>query len=36
MDGSGSGGGKIFGRFTEQAHRVLNLAQQEAERCGHR
>jgi ATP-dependent Clp protease ATP-binding subunit ClpA len=36
MDGSGSGGGKIFGRFTEQAQRVLDLAQEEAERCGHR
>jgi ATP-dependent Clp protease ATP-binding subunit ClpA len=36
MDGSGSGGGKIFGRFTEQAHRVLDLAQEEAERVGHR
>jgi hypothetical protein len=36
MDGSGSGGGKIFGRFTEQAHRVLDLAQEEAERGGHR
>jgi ATP-dependent Clp protease ATP-binding subunit ClpA len=36
MDGSGSGGGKIFGRFTEQAHRVLDLAREEAERCGHR
>jgi ATP-dependent Clp protease ATP-binding subunit ClpA len=36
MDGSGSGGGKTFGRFTEQAHRVLDLAREEAERCGHR
>jgi ATP-dependent Clp protease ATP-binding subunit ClpA len=35
MDGSGSGG-KIFGRFTEQAHRVLDLARAEAERGGHR
>jgi ATP-dependent Clp protease ATP-binding subunit ClpA len=37
MDGSGSGaGGKLFGRFSEQAHRVLDLAQEEAERGGHR
>ena len=36
MDGSGSGGGKLFGRFTEQAQQVLDLAQEEAERCGHR
>jgi ATP-dependent Clp protease ATP-binding subunit ClpA len=36
MDGSGLGGGKLFGRFTEQAHRVLDLAREEAERCGHR
>ena len=36
MDGSGSGGGKVFGRFTEQAHRVLDLAREEAERAGHR
>ena len=36
MDGSGSGGGKIFGRFTEQAQRVLDLAQEEGDRCGHR
>jgi len=36
MDGSGSGGGKLFGRFTEQAQRVLDLAQEEADRCGHR
>jgi ATP-dependent Clp protease ATP-binding subunit ClpA len=35
MDGSGSGG-KIFGRFTEPAQQVLDLAQEEAERCGHR
>ena len=26
----------MFERFTEQAHRILDLAQQEAERCGHR
>jgi ATP-dependent Clp protease ATP-binding subunit ClpA len=36
MDGSRSGGGKLFGRFTEPAHRVLDLAREEAERCGHR
>ncbi len=36
MDGGGSGGGKVFGRFTEQAHRVLDLAREEAERGGHR
>jgi ATP-dependent Clp protease ATP-binding subunit ClpA len=36
MDGSGSGGGKLFGRFTDQAHRVLDLARDEAERVGHR
>jgi ATP-dependent Clp protease ATP-binding subunit ClpA len=26
----------VFERFTEQAHRVLDLAREEAERCGHR
>ncbi len=36
MDGSGSGGDKLFGRFTDQAHRVLDLAREEAERVGHR
>jgi hypothetical protein len=36
MNGSGSGGGKVFGRFTEEAHRVLDLAREEAERFGHR
>jgi ATP-dependent Clp protease ATP-binding subunit ClpA len=36
MDGFGSGGDKVFGRFTEQAHRVLDLAREEAERFGHR
>jgi ATP-dependent Clp protease ATP-binding subunit ClpA len=36
MDGSGSGGGKEFGRFTEPAHRVLDLAREEAELGGHR
>ena len=36
MDGSGTGGGKVFGRFTEPAHQVLDLAREEAERAGHR
>src|SRR5215211_3925107 len=36
MDGSGASGGKVFGRFTEPAHRVLDLAWEEAERAGHR
>jgi ATP-dependent Clp protease ATP-binding subunit ClpA len=36
MNGSGSGRGKVFGRFTEPAHQVLDLAREEAERCGHR
>jgi hypothetical protein len=36
MGGSESGGGEVFGRFTDQAHRALDLAQEEAERCGHR
>ena len=36
MDGSGSGGDKVFGRFTEPAHQVLDLARAEAERAGHR
>jgi ATP-dependent Clp protease ATP-binding subunit ClpA len=36
MHGSESGGGKVFGRFAEPAHRVLDLAREEAERCGHR
>ena len=36
MNDSGSGGGKVFGRFTEQAHQVLDLAREEAERAGHR
>ena len=35
MNGSDSGGGKVFGRFSEPAHRVLDLAREEAERCGH-
>ncbi len=32
----GSGGGKLFGRFSEPAHRALDQAREEAERCGHR
>jgi ATP-dependent Clp protease ATP-binding subunit ClpA len=36
MNGSESGGDKVFGRFTEPAHQVLDLAREEAERCGHR
>ena len=36
MKDSGSGAGKVFGRFTESAHRVLDLAREEAERAGHR
>jgi ATP-dependent Clp protease ATP-binding subunit ClpA len=36
MDGSGSGGGKLFGRFSEPAHRALDQAREEAERYGHR
>jgi ATP-dependent Clp protease ATP-binding subunit ClpA len=36
MDGSGASGGKVFGRFTEPAHRVLDLAREEAEQAGHR
>ena len=36
MHGSESGGGKVFGRFSEPAHRVLDLAREEAERCSHR
>jgi ATP-dependent Clp protease ATP-binding subunit ClpA len=36
MNSGGSGAGKAFGRFTEQAHLVLDLAREEAERCGHR
>jgi ATP-dependent Clp protease ATP-binding subunit ClpA len=35
MDGSGASGSKVFGRFTEQAHQVLDLARAEAERAGH-
>jgi ATP-dependent Clp protease ATP-binding subunit ClpA len=36
MGGAGSQDGKVFGRFSEQAHRILDLAREEAERCGHR
>jgi ATP-dependent Clp protease ATP-binding subunit ClpA len=36
VEGSGSGGGELFGRFTDQAHRVLDRAREEAERAGHR
>jgi ATP-dependent Clp protease ATP-binding subunit ClpA len=36
MGGSDSQGGKVFGRFSEQAHRILDLAREEAERCSHR
>ena len=36
MEGSGSGGGELFGRFTDQALLVLDRAREEAERAGHR
>ena len=36
MNRSDSGGGKVFGRFGEPAHRVLGLAREEAERFGRR
>ena len=36
MKASQSSGDKVFGRFTEPAHRVLDLAREEAERVGHR
>jgi hypothetical protein len=36
MVGSGSGDSKVFGRFTEQAHWILDLARGEAEWAGHR
>ena len=36
MDGSSADGGKVFGRFTEPAHQVLDLARAEAEQAGHR
>jgi ATP-dependent Clp protease ATP-binding subunit ClpA len=36
MDGSGASGDKVFGRFAEPAHQVVDLAREEAERAGHR
>jgi hypothetical protein len=36
MKSSESGGGKVFGRFAEPAHQVLDVAREEAERFGHR
>jgi ATP-dependent Clp protease ATP-binding subunit ClpA len=36
MRDSGSSMGRVFGRFTEPAHRALDLAREETERCGHR
>jgi ATP-dependent Clp protease ATP-binding subunit ClpA len=36
MDRPGSGGGKLFGRLTDQALLVLDRAREEAERAGHR
>jgi ATP-dependent Clp protease ATP-binding subunit ClpA len=36
MNGSESREGKVFGRFTEPAHQVLDLAREEAEEFGHR
>jgi len=33
---SGSEASKVFGRFTEQTHQVLDLGRDEAERIGHR
>jgi len=33
---SGSDASKVFGRFTEQAHRILDSGRDEAERIGHR
>jgi ATP-dependent Clp protease ATP-binding subunit ClpC len=36
MDESGASSDKVFGRFTEPAHQVLDLARAEAERAGHR
>jgi ATP-dependent Clp protease ATP-binding subunit ClpC len=36
MKASESGGDKVFGRFTEPAHQILDLAREEAERAGHR
>jgi ATP-dependent Clp protease ATP-binding subunit ClpA len=36
MRDSGSSVGKVFGRFSGPAHRVLDLAREEAGRCSHR
>ena len=36
MKDTESSGGKVFGRFTEPAHQVLDLAREEAGRFGHR
>jgi hypothetical protein len=36
MFGSGTGGGKVFGHFTESAHQVLDRARVGAARAGHR
>jgi ATP-dependent Clp protease ATP-binding subunit ClpA len=36
MDGPDASGAKVFGRFTEPAHQVLDLAREEAEQAGHR
>ena len=36
MKSSESSGGKVFGRFAEPAHQVLDLAREEAGRYGHR
>lgn len=36
MKSSESGGGKVFGRFAEPAHQILDVAREEAERFGHR
>jgi ClpA/ClpB-like protein len=33
---SGPEAGKVFGRFTKQAHQILDLSREEAERIGHR
>jgi ATP-dependent Clp protease ATP-binding subunit ClpA len=36
MKDAGASGDKVFGRFTEPTHRILDLAREEAERVGHR
>jgi hypothetical protein len=33
---SGPEASKVFGRFTQQAHQILDLGRDEAERIGHR